>query len=129
MIVLDFFTKFSRVNMADIYTVKTVRKSTGVLKMDIVRVRLFSIKLRCKLPAVITSLDSTTGYNQSVTGCVSQRKHVVVTQRKLMLTNTSFPASTCHLEKNTFPRVGQQVSSLFIFQVFYSNCFCRYHLC
>jgi len=26
----------------------------------------------------------TTGYNQSVTGCGSQLKHVVVTQRKLM---------------------------------------------
>jgi len=26
------------------------------------------------------------GYNQSVTGCGSQRRHVVVTQRKLMLT-------------------------------------------
>jgi len=25
----------------------------------------------------------TTGYNQSVTGCGSQRRHVVVTQRKL----------------------------------------------
>jgi len=25
-----------------------------------------------------------TGYNQSVTGCGSQRRHVVVTQRKLM---------------------------------------------
>ena len=25
-----------------------------------------------------------TGYNQSVTGCGSQRKHVVVTQRKLI---------------------------------------------
>jgi len=27
---------------------------------------------------------SITGYNQSVTGCGSQRRHVVVTQRKLM---------------------------------------------
>jgi len=26
----------------------------------------------------------TTGYNQSVTGCGSQRRHVVVTQRKLI---------------------------------------------
>jgi len=25
-----------------------------------------------------------TGYNQSVTGCGSQRRHVVITQRKLM---------------------------------------------
>jgi len=29
-------------------------------------------------------LYSITGYNQSVTGCGSQRRHVVVTQRKLI---------------------------------------------
>jgi len=50
--------------------------------------------------SVRSKYNITTGYNQSVTGCGSQRKHVVVTQRKLMLTNTSFPNTTCHLEKN-----------------------------
>jgi len=39
-------------------------------------------------PACIPYLQSFkarhTGYNQSVTGCGSQRKHVVVTQRKLI---------------------------------------------
>ena len=30
------------------------------------------------------ALSILTGYNQSVTGCGSQRRHVVLTQRKLM---------------------------------------------
>jgi len=30
------------------------------------------------------TVNSSTGYNQSVTGCGSERRHVVVTQRKLI---------------------------------------------
>ena len=33
------------------------------------------------------TLSNLTGYNQSVTGCGSQRRHVVVTQRKLHISS------------------------------------------
>jgi len=42
---------------------------------------MFTLDLSIFAKTVLTKL---TGYNQSVTGCGSQRRHVVVTQRKLI---------------------------------------------